>query len=144
MNEETVRAVVTKISKHYRLLHEPELSWNVRSDSRFAGYADQSRNTIRFRPGHYSIDTTLHEVVHIVVYNRFRHPGDRSRPHGLVFFRELVIAARVWYGDPAHYNWNIEYASVRNRAIKFGLIPNPIQSASTLQASCHQPSQSAP
>ncbi len=51
MNEETIRAVVAKISKHYRLLREPELSWNVRSDSWFAGYADQSRNTIRFFPG---------------------------------------------------------------------------------------------
>ncbi len=129
MNESIIHEVAHRISQNYGI-PPPKLLWDIRSDARYRGTALPWRNTIRFTPGHFLVDTAIHEMAHIVVYNYvFKHPCQPRSMHGPHFFRELIICARVWYGDPRLYNWKDEYTSIHKRAIKVGLSPAPSELA---------------
>lgn len=67
------------------------------------------------------VDSVLHEFAHHLVVCRSPNLKAAQRiHHKKMFYSCLVDVATAWYGDPAKYEWQYDYARVRQWAAKDG------------------------
>lgn len=103
------------MAKKFRI-PAPSLNWSNRETRGSADYYDYS---IKVGPKCWKgiITTLVHEFAHFLSYQRLNCICS-PRPHNRQFVDALWDVAAAWYGDPAHYDWEREYPSVRALGLK--------------------------